>query len=238
MAVPLVALTTYPAGDDGDVELPVQYVDAIRRAGGRALLVPPGEPDPDGLLDVVDAVVLSGGGDIEPTVWGGPDHETIYMTDRERDESELALARRAIERAVPLLAICRGMQVLNVALGGTLHVHLPDVVGDEISHRAPPRVPVPHAVLVDEGSRLAGIMGATEIEPMSWHHQAVERCGDGLRVVARASDGVVEALELEGHPEVIAVQWHPELSAERDPTQAALFSALVDAARSVRAGGR
>lgn len=230
MDPPLIALTTYPAVDDGGITLPAAYVDSVRRAGGRTVLVPPGEPDPASLLGLVDALVLTGGGDLDPVLWGGPAHDSVYQVDGPRDRLELELCRLAVERRVPMLAICRGVQVLNVALGGSLHVHLPDAVGESVTHRLPPRELVPHPVSVDAGCRLALVLGATEIEPMSWHHQGIDRLGDGLRVVARAPDGVIEAVELDGHPWLFCVQWHPELTADTDPTQAALFEALVRAA--------
>src|SRR5687767_6565160 len=215
MSAPLIAITTYPADESapGRVNLPIEYVDAVRRAGGRAVLVPPGEPDPSGLLDTVDGLVLTGGGDIDPSRWGGASHPTVYMTDTRRDDLELELARLVVEREVPTFAICRGVQVLNVALGGSLHLHVPDVFGESVTHRLPPREPVPHAISLDADSKLARIIGAIEIEPMSWHHQAIDRLGEGLRVAAVAPDGVVEALEHESHPSLIAVQWHPELTA-------------------------
>jgi len=230
MVPPLIAITTYPADGDGRVSLPVEYVDSVRRAGGRTLLIAPGEPDPSGLVDLVDGLVLTGGGDVDPALWGGPEHETVYQTDPARDSFELELVRLAVQRGVPTLAICRGLQVLNVALGGSLHVHVPDVVGDAVTHRLPPREPVAHRVCVDEGCTLALALGATDIAPMSWHHQAVDRLGEGLRVVAHAPDGVIEAVELDGHPWLLGVQWHPELTAHTDPTQAALFEGLVEAA--------
>jgi putative glutamine amidotransferase len=234
---PLVAVTTYPAGTRRRVHLPVEYVESVRRAGGRAVLVAPGEPDPGGLLDAVQAVVLTGGGDLEPSTWGARAGDaTVYETDIERDRTELALARAAVERGVPLLAICRGQQVLNVALGGTLHMDVPTVFGDAVAHRVPPRDPVAHPVAVEQGCRLAEIMGAAAVEPMSWHHQAVDVPGAGLRAVAWAPDGVIEALEHESHPWLVAVQWHPELTSAHDPTQAALFDALVAAATT--AAGR
>ena len=230
---PLIAITTYPPDEvsPGRVNLPHEYVDSVRRAGGRVLLVPPGEPDPSGLLDTVDGLVLTGGGDIDPARWGGGAHETVYMTDVARDDLELSLARLAVEREVPMFAICRGVQVLNVALGGTLHLHVPDVFGESVTHRLPPREPVPHAISLDADSKLARIIGAIEIEPMSWHHQSIDRLGEGLRVAAVAPDGVVEALEHESHPSLIAVQWHPELTAATDPGQAALFEAFIAATR-------
>ncbi len=233
---PLIAITTYPRSDVVDrINLPVEYVESVRRAGGRALLVPPGEPDPSGLLDPVDGLLLTGGGDIDPSRFHGPSHETVYQTSLERDDLELSLARLAVERGVPTLCICRGTQVLNVALGGSLHVHVPDVVGETVQHRVMPLGPIPHRIEVEADSLVARIMGTTDVEPMSWHHQGVDRLGDGLRAVAWAPDGIVEAVELSGHPWLVAVQWHPELTAATDATQAALFDAFVGAAASVHA---
>lgn len=232
-ARPLVAITTYPADEGGRVSLPREYVDALRRARAAVVLVPPGDDGAE-VLDRCDGVVLSGGGDVAPCAYGAGDHEHVYGTDHERDRSELGLARRVLDRGVPLLAICRGLQVLNVALGGTLHRHLPDVVGDAVAHRAPPREPVPHPVTVEDGALVAQLMGATQVTPMSWHHQAIDEPGRGVRPVAWAPDGVVEAIEVEGHPWLAAVQWHPELTAATDTTQQALFDGFVAAAR----GGR
>ncbi|MFQ5556051.1 MAG: gamma-glutamyl-gamma-aminobutyrate hydrolase family protein [Acidimicrobiales bacterium] len=227
MTPPLVAVTTYPAGAEGRISQPTGYHDAIRRAGGRALLVPPGETDPAGLLDTVDALVLTGGGDIHPRNLGLTTHPEVYGTSELRDTLELELARLAVERTFPTLAICRGMQVLNVALGGTLHLHLPDVVGTAVIHRADPPGPVPHAVAVTPGSLIARAMDATEITVSSWHHQALDLLGTGLTAVAHAADATIEAVELAGHPFLEAMQWHPELTAATDPTQQALFDALV-----------
>ena len=239
---PLIGLTTYPPNPGDRYELPRPYVDAVRRAGGEPVLVPPGLEDPAGLLERLDGVVLAGGGDIDPARYGAAPHETVYAVHPDRDESELALAALVVDRSTPTLAICRGAQVLNVALGGTLHVHLPDVVDGTVIHRKAPELdhgmpgPTPHEVEVEAGTLLAEVMGATTVTPMSWHHQAVDRTGDGLRVVGRAADGTVEALEHESHPWLAVVQWHPELTAAGDPTQQGLFDALVDRAASASGG--
>lgn len=233
MIAPLVALTTYPNRDGRDhVELPRSYHEAIRRAGGRPMLVPPGETDVVGLLDIVDAVVLTGGGDIDPELSGAGDHPTIYAVDRERDDFEIEVARAAVEREMPMLAICRGMQVVNVALGGTLNPHVPDVHGDSVAHRSDPPGPLPHDVEVDAVSVIARAMTSTAVTPASWHHQSVATLGIGLRITATAPDGTVEAIELDGHRRLAATQWHPEITAADDPTQQALFDSLVTWARS------
>ncbi|MGI9602536.1 MAG: gamma-glutamyl-gamma-aminobutyrate hydrolase family protein [Acidimicrobiales bacterium] len=230
MTPPLIALTTYPPNDNGRYELDAFYVDAVRRAGGRVVLIPPGEPDPAGLLDEVAGVVLSGGGDVDPARYGHPGHPEVFRVDQDRDRLEFALAECLLDSAIPTLAICRGMQVVNVAAGGSLHPHIDDRPSDVV-HRLAPHGPVPHPVEVEPGSLVAEVMAASVVEPMSWHHQAVDRLGDGFDVVSRASDGVVEAIEHRTHPWLAAVQWHPEITAAADPTQQLLFDRLVEAAR-------
>ncbi|MCY4441389.1 MAG: gamma-glutamyl-gamma-aminobutyrate hydrolase family protein [Deltaproteobacteria bacterium] len=210
--------------------LPAEYVDAVRRAGGIPLLLPPGEERLDAILPLLRAVVFTGGGDIDPDLYGGHHHETIYMVEPERDRTEVAWANRLFDLDVPTLAICRGAQLLNVSRGGTLIEHLPDVMGETVIHRAPPREPIAHPVRVSPGSRLAGVLGATDFSCMSWHHQGIRRVAPGFEVVAHAPDGTVEAIEMPSHPWLFAVQWHPELTAAEDPIQQRLFDALVEAA--------
>ncbi len=227
---PVIGITTYSRDEDGKFFLPGNYVDAVRRSGGLPLLLPHGESDPQDLVDILDGLILPGGGDLDPSTYGGRAHETMYWIDAERDDMEIDLARRAVKMGLPTLGICRGTQVLNVALGGTLIEHLPDEVGDQTEHRAPPRKPVRHRVTVQSGSRLARIMGHLEFDADSWHHQALRRVVPSLRVVARAPDGTIEAVEMPDHPWLIGVQWHPELSASTDPVQQRLFHALIEAA--------
>ena len=210
--------------------LPGEYVDCVRRAGGIPLLLPPGEERLDAILPLLKAVVLTGGGDIHPAVYGGKPHESIYMVETERDRTELAWAARLLDLGVPTLAICRGAQLVNVSKGGTLIEHLPDVMGEEVIHRAPPRDPVAHPVRVLPDSRLAAVLGATEFSCMSWHHQGIRHVAPGFKVVAYAPDGTVEGMEMPEHPWLFAVQWHPELTASDDPVQQRLFDALVGAA--------
>ena len=227
---PFIGITTYGRGPHNRYILPAEYVDAVRRAGGIPLLLPPGEDRLDAVLPLLKAVVFSGGGDLDPELYGGNRHETIYMVEPERDRSEIDLARRVFDLEVPTLAICRGSQILNVAKGGTLIEHLPDEVGETVNHRVPPREPTPHAIRVEPGSRLAGLLGATDFSCMSWHHQAIRRVAPGFEVVAHAPDGTIEGLEMPSHPWLVAVQWHPELTAAEDPIQQRLFDALVEAA--------
>lgn len=231
MTSPIIAITTYGRDEEGSFSLPADYIDAVRGAGGVPLLVAPGETRWEELLARVDGWILAGGGDLGPDLHGGPSHETVYMVDSERDRSELELARRLIDQDRPVLGICRGTQVINVVLGGDLHVHLPDVVGESIAHRAPPREPTPHAVSVTAGSKLAGVVKDLEFDAASWHHQAIRGVASALEVVAFAPDGTIEAVEMPSHRWLIAVQWHPELTAKDAPPQQRLFEALVAAAR-------
>ncbi|HUS24853.1 MAG TPA: gamma-glutamyl-gamma-aminobutyrate hydrolase family protein [Candidatus Binatia bacterium] len=231
MRKPLIGITTYGRDERGRYTLPSEYVSAVQRAGGLPLLIPPVPDNAAQYLALVDGLVLAGGGDIDPQHYGGTQIDTLYSVDAERDQLELALARAALQARQPTLAICRGMQIVNVCLGGTLIGHLPDEVGEAVLHRKPPREPTPHAVSVKAGSRLAAILGATTLSPMSWHHQAIRQAAPGFEAVAHAPDGTIEAAELKSHPWLIAVQWHPELTAHQDPIQQRLFDALVAAAR-------
>lgn len=221
-----IGVTSY-GRDSGHFSLPVEYVDSVRRAGGVPLLLPPGERRPGEWFGVIDALIVTGGGDLDPRCYGGTAHETVYNVDAERDATELRLVRELLTSDLPAFCICRGMQVVNVALGGTLIEHLPDEVGERVAHRAPPREQVRHAVTITDGSLLGSVSTELEVETVSWHHQAIRDLGEGLEVVARAPDGVIEAVQYAGHPWLLAVQWHPELSAAEDPSQQGLFDALV-----------
>jgi len=234
MVPPRIGLPTYGRDEKDRFTLYGAYVDAVRRAGGVPLLLPPGEEHLDVWLEVCDGFVLTGGGDLAPSLYAGRGHATNYNLDGERDGTEVRLARATLEAGRPLLAVCRGMQLVNVVLGGSLVEHLPDAVGDECPHRGPSAEPVPHPVVLEPDSLVARACGALEPRPVSWHHQAVDRLGEGLRVVGRAPDGTIEAVEHADHPYLLAVQWHPELSAEREPEQQRLFDALVARAASSR----
>jgi putative glutamine amidotransferase len=241
--MPLIAVTTSemcastldgatPEADPPRTEmvLGMRYLDAIGRAGGLAMVVPP-LPGPaiSALLDRVDGIVLSGGPDLHPDAYGAEAHPHLGPTEPRLDAFELALARAADERDMPILAICRGAQVLNVARGGTLHQHLPDVVGETIGHRQPgtPHEPT-HVVTVAPESRLAAIVGHTQLRVNSFHHQAAQVLGDRLSLTAWAEDGTIEGFEAVDRSFQIGVQWHAECLVDHDE-QAALFSALVEA---------
>jgi len=233
---PLIGISSYSrvnsrTGDREIYPIPTSYVDAVRVAGGTAVVLPPGEPDPARLLDSIDGLVLSGGGDVGPARYGGAAHDSIYGVSEERDEFEIALARAALERDDrPFLCICRGMQVLNVALGGDLHPHLPDVATSTVVHRLPERLHTHHEASVAPDSRLAALLGETVVKVCSWHHQAIRTLASGLRAVAWAEDGIIEAVEHEKNDRCIAIQWHPEMQTD-DPAQRRLLAAFVDLCR-------
>jgi putative glutamine amidotransferase len=202
------------------------YADSVERAGGIAVLLPCSD-SAIAALDRLDGVVLSGGSDVDPARYGQQPHPTVTDVDHERDRIEIEIARVAIERRLPLLAVCRGMQVLNVALGGTLIQHLEPGHGDH--HAAWDLDPdgVAHTVTFEAGSLAAACYGAS-VGVNSLHHQAVDRLAEALAPTGRATDGTVESTELPGHP-LLAVQWHPELM-PGDPEPS--FAWLVATART------
>jgi putative glutamine amidotransferase len=221
-----------PEGRDlqGGYIAPLAYVAGVRRAGGTPLVILPHADDAAQQIARLDGLLLAGGGDVDPGLYQGADHPAIYEVDCERDLGEIALVRLAIAHRLPTLGICRGAQIINVALGGALIEHLPDETNGEISHRSDPPGPTHHLVCITPGSRLGAILQVEVAQVASWHHQAIRSVAHGLEVVACAPDGVVEAVELCSHPWLIAVQWHPELTAGHDPIQQRLFDALVQAA--------
>jgi putative glutamine amidotransferase len=200
----------------GGYGVPENYVDAVRRAGARATLILPGDDrTPGDLLDRFDGLLLVGGGDVEPGRYGRQAVETIYGVEPDRDAFEIDLLREADRRSMPTLCICRGMQVLNVAFGGTLVQHLPD--DDRF---------MPHGTPLAPGSRIAAAASSEVVTCSSHHHQGVDRLGDGLVATGWSEDGLVEAIERESGW-MVGPQWHPEDTAERDPAQQGLFDELV-----------
>jgi putative glutamine amidotransferase len=215
--------------------LPFSYVKAVQDAGGLAVMIPP-DPElcarPDEMLDQLDGLILAGGADIDPAAYDAEPHPATNGTVPERDRSEIALTRRAIERDMPVLGICRGMQLINVALGGTLRQHLPDVVGHEDHRRNPGSFEnSDHDVQLEEGSLAARAAGEELHGTKSHHHQGVDEIGDGLVVTGISTlDRVPEAIEAPTCRFVLGVQWHPEADEE-----SRVVSGLVAEARGYRA---
>jgi putative glutamine amidotransferase len=237
VARPVIGITTYvtPAKwSYWDVEaalVPAAYVDAVTRAGGRALLVPPSEDGIEETLDALDGLLFSGGSDLDPELYDQEPHEETFGVRPDRDRAELALLEAALARDMPVLAVCRGSQVLNVARGGDLVQHLPDVVGDE-KHKHTPGTFADHDVTLEDGTRLSSLLG--ERAPVkSHHHQGFGRLGEGLRVAAHAEDGTIEAVEDPQQRFALGVLWHPEAGED-----ARLFDELVREAGDYRARGR
>ncbi len=236
---PVIGLTTYKqraqtgVWDVTAAFLPAIYFEAVQRAGGIPILLPPQPVDPEvtgRVLDGLDGLIVTGGADVDPARYGqeaGPETDKPHL---ERDAWEDALLTGAIDRSLPFLGICRGMQVLNVNRGGTLLQHLPDVVGND-RFRIGNGEFATNEVVTEPGSELDALVGA-KLPVKSYHHQALDAVGDGLRVTARTDDGIVQAVELAGVPFGLAVQWHPEEDAVED---ARLFAGLVDAARTFSA---
>lgn len=228
---PIIGVTTYATDAEWGywrlkaALIPLDYVDAIEAAGGRALLIPPSQAGAKETVAALDAVVFTGGSDINPARYGEAAHAETFGIDDRRDEGELALLREALAAGIPVLGICRGIQLLNVALGGDLHQHLPEVVGHDGHKHDPPGTFLQHDVAIASETKLASILGS-RATVCSHHHQGVRELGAGLIVTATAEDGSVEAIELPGSGFVMGVLWHPEAGDDR-----ALFAALVDAAR-------
>jgi gamma-glutamyl-gamma-aminobutyrate hydrolase PuuD len=208
--------------------IPLAYVQAIERAGGRPLLVPPSDDGIEETLAALDGLLFSGGSDIDPETYGAETHPETNGMRPERDQAELTLLQAALARDMPVLAVCRGSQILNVALGGDLVQHLPEVVGHE-RHKHTPGVFADHDVEVLPGTKLQALVG-DHAPVKSHHHQGYGRIGDGLREAARADDGTVEAIEDPERRFALGVLWHPEAGED-----AALFEALVGEARRYRA---
>ena len=203
----------------------MMYVESVERAGGRALVVPPSEDGVNETLDVLDGVVFSGGIDLDPGAYGAEPHEATDEPQRHRDAGELALLGAALERDLPVLAICRGVQLLNVLRGGDLVQHLPETVGHD-GHKETPGLFSEHRVTVEPGSRLGAVMGESVVVK-SHHHQGLGRVGAGLTRTASADDGTLEGLEDPAKRFAIGVLWHPE--ADDDSR---LFAELVAEARA------
>ena len=233
MASPLIGITTYVepaqwgAWELPSALIPYMYVQAIERAGGRALLVPPSTAAIEETLDALDGLLFSGGSDLDPTMYDQDPHPETSGTRPERDQGELALLGAALARDMPVLAVCRGSQVLNVARGGDLIQHLPDELGHE-QHKHTPGEYSDHDVTLEPDTRVGGILG-DRAPVKSHHHQGFGRIGEGLQKAGYAEDGTVEALEDPSKRFAVGVLWHPE-----EGEDMALFEALVEQAAQYR----
>jgi putative glutamine amidotransferase len=212
-----------------EMALGLPYLRGLEAAGALPLVMPPLSEDAiEPLLDRLDGICLSGGPDLDPAGYGAEPHPELGPIEPNLDRFELAVARRADAREMPILAICRGTQALNVVRGGALHQHLPEI-STEISHRQrTPGNQTSHPVEIEPGSQLAAVLGGTAIDVNSFHHQAIDRLGDGLVVSARAPDGTIEGVEDPSRSFLIGVQWHAETLVHR-PYEAALFRHFVEA---------
>lgn len=238
---PLIGLTTYLEQAQTGVWntlasfLPAAYFQAVTRAGGIAVLLPPqpvSTQKAERIIAGLDGLIITGGKDVNPAKYGQQAHPSTDEPRLDRDEWEEALLRVALERELPFLGICRGAQVLNVACGGTLHQHLPDLIGTE-QYQAGGGVFNSVEVSVSESSRLAAAFnGSEKLKVPVYHHQSIDRLGEGLQVSATTADGVIEAVEYSAVPFAVGVQWHPEES----PEDLRLFSELVEAAKTYREG--
>ena len=207
------------------------YVEALRRAGAVPVLVPPQPENAREIVEDLDGLLLAGGDDCDPAAYGEARHPSVVeLMDPRRQANDLTLARAARERGIPTLGICLGVQVMNVAGGGTLIQDIASSIDTEIDHASEPTDRHRHEVFVEANTHLASIIGAGELNVNSSHHQAIGRIAESLRVTAHAPDGVVEGLEDPAHPFYVGVQWHPEdMPHEESATK--LFGAFVDAAR-------
>lgn len=214
-----------------------RYIHAIEEAGGAPIILPPRLDDASlaAIFPRLDGVLLSGGGDVDPACYGEAPHPSLTDLNVERDRVEFFLTRQAVEQDKPILAICRGIQVFNVALGGSLVQDIPTQVAGALIHmpdrKKLPRDYIAHPVRVEPGTRLRQVIGVDEAETNSWHHQSIKRAAPGVRVVASSPDGIVEAVEVPDRGFAIGVQWHPEWLYDRQPEMMNLFKGLVEAAQ-------
>ncbi|HET7089709.1 MAG TPA: gamma-glutamyl-gamma-aminobutyrate hydrolase family protein [Anaerolineae bacterium] len=214
-----------------------RYVMAVEASGGAPLMVPPDldETSMQAIFERLDGWVLSGGGDVDPAYYGESPHAALNEVNAERDRLELSFARQAVEADKPVIGICRGVQVLNVALGGSLVQDIPTQQADSLPHSFDgtrvARDYMAHPVRIESGSLLREVMGVEQAGVNSWHHQSVKRVAASLAVVAQSPDGIIEAVEMPGRRFVIGVQWHPEWLYDHQPEMKRLFEALVQAAK-------
>lgn len=219
---PLIGLTVYSSSDVFQY-YPNDYVNAVRLFGGIPILLPPGDVNVSRLVAQLDGVILTGGGDINPDNYNQTCHSKLYWVNEEQDNYEFQIAKHALDLYKPILATCRGMQIINTLLGGSLHQHLPDQYGESVLHRSSKNQSVDHDINVDDHSNLAKMLGCARFSVKSWHHQSINVLAPGFRAVGFADDGVIEAIESDAYPDLIAVQWHPEIDNENNALQQKLF---------------
>ncbi len=235
---PIIGITPTPMEDQQPhgaftrYAIATTYTEAVEAAGGIPLVIPPQQGNVDAILDIVDGVIISGGGDIDPIRYGDTEvHEKTYGIHEGRDDLELTIAKEAVERDMPVLCICRGIQVLNVALGGTLIQDVPDQYPSDIEHRQQeagvPKEDPGHRVAVTPGSLLERTYGSSEIEVNSFHHQAIKDLAPALEINGVATDEIVEAVSHSGSTWILGVQWHPEMMFRAHPEHLKPFQALV-----------
>jgi len=239
---PIIGFTSYYKKMGGNASLEMigvaaAYVEAIVLAEGIPLLIPPGlsEADLRQVFAHIDGLLLPGGGDVDPAFYNGSErHSLLRDVDRRRDELEIFMARRAVSQEKPLLAICRGHQVLNVALGGSLwqdlQSEMPEYLAHDYNGKGFPRYHTPHTVNVRPGTKLAGCLGEGAIAVNSLHHQGIRDLAPELNIVGQAADGLIEAVEIGGHPFAVGVQWHPESLIHHDTAMLSLFKSFVEVA--------
>lgn len=233
MTRPIIGIPTDVASPEGQRERAftyLTYVEAVKRAGAIPLLIPPQPENASDIVEAIDGVLLAGGFDCDPSLYGEEAHESVEMMDVRRQDNELAMAKAAHARGIPTLGICLGMQMMNVAAGGSLVQDIDSSIDTDIRHASIPEDRARHDVIVDGDSRLATMLPSLEFNVNSSHHQAVARVGEGLRVTAHAPDKVVEAIEDPQHPFFIGVQWHPE-DMKGEASAGTLFAAFIEAAK-------
>jgi putative glutamine amidotransferase len=231
---PLIGLTTSNGRKTDNIHIPKTYVEAIRAAGGLAVLIPAGtRPEQVPLLrKALNGLLIIGGADIDPELFGEENDAHVQLDGRERDELEIALVQAAVDTDWPLLGICRGLQVINVALGGSLYTHIPDQLPGALKHNMDTKTQrdvLAHSVDIQPSTRIASIVGTGELKVNSLHHQGIRRLGERLLATSASPDGLVESIEIPGHAFALGVQWHPECLPDSAPMRC-LFSAFVEKA--------
>ncbi len=205
------------------------YIESLRQSGAVPVIIPPQPENAAAIVAGLDGILLAGGDDCDPSIYGEDRHETVEPMDPRRQDNDLTLARLARQQGIPTLGICLGMQMMNVAAGGSLIQDIPSAVETDIEHVSVPEDRARHDVFVDPSTRLASILGGRELNVNSSHHQAIRDIGEGLQVTAHAPDGIIEGLEDPKHPFYVGVQWHPE-DMKGEGSASAIFGAFVEAA--------